>query len=204
MNWTSLRRITDSADASPSVEPVTLAEFKTHAKIDIDNEDGYHTAMLVAARKYCEDWTGRAFLTQVWQMTIDDFPSVDTTEILLPVPPLQTVSSITYKDGSDVTQTLSTDVYDVDAPAGAIRLAYNQEWPIVRNVRGAVTITFVAGYGDAASNVPDGIKHAIKMLTSHWHEHREPVVIGSGINQHQLPMVVEALLSQYNARGFPA
>jgi uncharacterized phiE125 gp8 family phage protein len=154
---------------SPTEEPVTLVELKEELRIDSDNTDFdvKLTRGIKAARERAEHYLDRALITQTWDLFMDRF--ADAIEI--PLPPLQSVSSITYIDDSGVQQTLSTDVYTVDTAAepGIVRLAYGQAWPSVRCQANAVTIRFVAGYGDQA-DVPDDIKEAILTISAERHE----------------------------------
>ena len=58
--------------------------------------------------------------------------------------------------------------------------AVDKEWPTVReSTFDAVTVTYVAGYGDAGSDVPANVLLAVKILVAHWYRLREPVVEGS-------------------------
>jgi len=129
-------------------------------------------------------------------LILDEFPPDArncTSTIDVPVPPLQSVSSITYLDNNGDSQTLAASKYDVDASSepGRIAPAFGETWPDTRDVNNAVTVTFIAGYTTAAL-VPDTIKHAIKMITGHWYENREEVVIG--VTSKQLERAVTSLL----------
>ena len=55
-------------------------------------------------------------------------------------------------------------------------------------------ITFVAGYGDASSDVPDGILTAIKLLGANWFENRES---NSPVTMTPVPLALESLIWQY-------
>jgi len=161
---------------APVVEPVALSELKLFLKIDDDAENTLLKELEVAARSSAEIELGRQLCTATWQLQLDDFYS-DT--IRLPKPPLQSVFSIQYVDVDGNTQTLSTDYYTVcitDTP-GRINRAYLEAWPTTRTIPDAVTITYVAGYGDA-SDVPAPIKVYIKQLVGHWYENREASAIG--------------------------
>ena len=122
-----------------------------------------------AAREYGETCTHRAFITQTWDDKRDGFPSGldDDGGIWLPKAPLISVTSISYIDTAGVTQTWSSALYTVDAPAGPkarfgrITPIYGQLFPVTRDIENAVTIRFVAGYG-AASAVPRLIKTCLK------------------------------------------
>jgi uncharacterized phiE125 gp8 family phage protein len=74
--------------------------------------------------------------------------------------------------------------------------AYDKVWPSARSVRDAVQIRFIAGYGDAASDVPQAIKQAILLLVGHWFENREAVLVHS-FKPTVIPIAVDSLLSPY-------
>src|SRR5690606_23947827 len=86
------RRTTD-----PASEPLTLEEAKAHLKVEVAADDAYITALITAARMTLEEWTGRAFIEQVWEARLDAFPCGDAP-IVLPRPPLIAVSLISYID----------------------------------------------------------------------------------------------------------
>lgn len=171
---------------TPGAEPVTVAEFKQHARINRIDEDPLIEAFLRAAREYCETHTRRQLSPATWRMTLDRFPAC---EIRLPLPPLQSVTSITYVDGNGDVQTLAADRYEVDASSqpGRIHPAYGYSWPITREQLGSVNVTFVAGYSD----VPATITTAIKLLAAHYYENREAVTAGA---LTEVPLAVESLL----------
>jgi uncharacterized phiE125 gp8 family phage protein len=182
-------KVIDSA-----IEPVSLADMKLHLRVDGNSEDTVIASYQKAARNYCEEYTGRAFINQTWRMKTDDFPLSFYGDIELNCAPLSSITSITYIDVNGVSQTLSTDIYEVDTDSivGKIRLKYNQSYPSVRDHPQSVTINYVVGYGDSTDDVPEHFIHAIKLLTSHFYESREPVSFNN--NMYELPFSVKALL----------
>jgi uncharacterized phiE125 gp8 family phage protein len=180
---------------APTLEPVTLAEAKLHLKLDSDTtDDTLVTALIQAAREQAEKYTGRAFIEQVWEYMMDEFGE---EEIELPNPPLISVSTITYTDGNNVTQTLSTSVYGVntyDEP-GEVYLKFNQIWPIVLDVENSICITYKAGYGTAATSVPASIRAAILLIIGHLYANRENVVVGR--TPAELPQGAQSLLDPF-------
>lgn len=156
---------------APATEPVTLTEAKAHLRVTGADDDTYITALITMARQYAEVFTRRALITQTWDLYLDAFPDYD---IALPMPDLQSVTSVTYVDTDGVSQVLSSALYQVDLASirGRIAPAYNEEWPDTREeTYGAVKVRFVCGYG-AASAVPETIKGAMKLLIGHWFENR--------------------------------
>lgn len=193
----------------PAVEPVSIDDLKLHLRLDGDDENAYLAGLIAAARRSCESFQNRAYITQTLRLTADAFPlyrdglyhfasrSVRGQDagILLPRAPLQSVSSITYVDEAGVTRTLASTEYLVDnqSDPGRVAPAYGKYWPATRGQMNAVAVTFVAGYG-AAADVPGEIALAIKMLVAHFYENRELAVIGTIVNE--LPMGVSSLLWQ--------
>lgn len=159
----------------PSEEPVTLAEVKAFARIDVTSEDALIQTLIKSARRTAENIQRRALVTQTLRINRDGFPSAK--EILLPRPPLQSVSSIEYKDVDGSTQTMPADDYQVDAVSepGRIWLAPDASWPATQAGRqNAVSITFIAGYG-AGQSVPETTKVGIMALATWWLENRDEI-----------------------------
>lgn len=149
---------------APTREPVTLEEAREHLNIRHSEDDAQIRRMIKSARLQVESFTDRQLVTATYEYRLRSFPS----EIIVPRPPLQSVSKIEYVDESEVTQTLSSSVYSVDtyATRGRIREAINQSWPTTADVYNAVVVTFVAGYGDP-SDVPDDLIDALLILLGH-------------------------------------
>lgn len=180
---------------APAAEPITLAEAKAHLRVDITDDDSLITALITAARQHVEVITRRQLITATWDLTLDTWPDGDT--ILVPLPPLQSVTSITYKDSAGTVYTLPTIDYIVDTAEepGRVVLAYGKTWPSTTLYpAGAITVRFTAGYGAAAA-VPQAIKQALLLMIGHWYENREAVA--GGTVQREVPFAVEALLWPY-------
>lgn len=158
----------------PGVEPITPSEAKTQIRIDHADEDPYIESLITVARQEAERIAWRQYITATWKLLLDRFPKRDFP-IYVPRPPLQSVSQIQYVDQNGATQTLDAAKYTVDADSepGRITPAFGETWPLTRKQIHAVTVTFVAGYGAAASDVPEPPKHWMKLHIAHWYEHRE-------------------------------
>jgi len=180
---------------APATEPVTLSEAKSHLREDQSDEDTLITSLIVAARQMAETITRRALITQTWEIYLDTFPT--EREIVLPFPPIQSITSITYLDSNGATQTLSAADYYLDSKGilNSVVLVPGANWPSTETDRkNTVTVRFVAGYGNAAA-VPEAIKLAIKQCVAHWFEHRETTVTGTIVAP--MPQTTEWLLWPY-------
>lgn len=180
----------------PGVEPLTATEAKARLNIGAEVTDAVMGAFITAARQMIDGangWLGRALITQTWDLVVDDFGSCWTRPlekgfypdvgyelsyqnrtrqqkqgIVIPLPPLQTVTSVKYLDSDGVQQTLDSAVYLVQkGEPSHIVLATSQSWPSISTLPGAVTIRFVAGYGPAGSDVPETVRMAIALQASY-------------------------------------
>lgn len=180
----------------PSEEPITTAEAKLHLGIAsaVTGHDTYIDNLITAARKYAEDYTNRSFVTTEWQLVFDQIPYSERC-IKLPRSPTQSVESIEYVDSNGVTQTWSDTDYIVSTARepGMVALGYEKNWPSARLQADAITISYTAGYGDAA-DVPQVIKQAILLIVGHWFANREAVAVG---NYNEVPMAASCLLNTY-------
>ena len=177
--------------SDPSVEPITTAEAKTHLRIDSSDEDTLIGNYITAARKLCENLARRSFITQTITMKLDGFSG---GEILLPRSPAQSVTSIQYIDTDGATQTWSSSLYDVDVNSNPARVTpiYDEDFPDTRAEANAVTVTFVAGFGDATTDVPEEIRLLIRLMVGHWFENRE---MTTPQKLEELPLGFQALIS---------
>jgi uncharacterized phiE125 gp8 family phage protein len=77
-------------------------------------------------------------------------------------------------------------------------LRTGKSWPTVTETRNAnaYVVKYVAGYG-GASDVPEPIVQAIKLLTTHLYENREAVT-SLGVNT--IPYTIGAMLQPYKVQ----
>ncbi len=178
---------------APASEPVLLAEAKAQCRVDGSTDDTLITGLIKVARLDAEGFLNRAIITQTWDLYLDAWPG--KTFIEIPLPPLQSVTSIKYTDKNGVEATMAAGDYIVDTVSepGRVYLKWDKSWPSVDlQVVNGIVVRFVAGYGLAAS-VPETIKQAILLQIGHYYENREDVLVS---NFQQQPLIggAEALL----------
>jgi len=170
-----------------STEPVTLPEARQQLRIDHteDNEDIAN--MIVEARLDCETRLGDVSLIDA---TCIDYFNVFADEMELHWSPVDSITSIAYTDTAGTSQTLSSATYELGERhgIGIVRLKYGQTWPNVRDHPDIVVVTYKAGYGAAASDVPEGIKRWIKARIAWLYENRDG---------EQFPWNLDALLTPH-------
>ena len=178
---------------APTSEPLTLTQVKDHLRIDGSDSNDELTLLLAAARAHVEARTNRQMMQATYEMTFDRWPSGGVATLRMP--PLLSVSSVTYYDENGDSQTLSSSKYHVDTATepGRVVLDDGEAWPTLDQRPAAATITYVAGVASAA-DVPDAAKLATLQLIGHWFENREAIAFGG--NPVELPHAVSALINQ--------
>lgn len=162
----------------PAAEWITLNDLKGELGIPTadTSQDARLTRTIKATREAAEAYTNRAFLAQTIRLQLDTFPTAATESapwwdgvrqgpvslltgnraaapIYLPRPPMLELIGVAIitPDGTPDTIDLTTlTLDDVSEPA---RLFPLDTWPATRTVTG-VTITYRAGYGPNASDLP--------------------------------------------------
>ena len=178
---------------APTEQAVTLGEVYTQLRITENDEDDYLEGLIDVATTVLQAKAWWQFLTATYTLKFTQF----CTEMRLPRPPLKTVTGITYVDANGDSQTVTSSIYDVITyqTPGLIRLAYQQNWPSdLRGHPDDITVTFTCG--EAASDVPDRTKQAIKLFVAHMYTERTPVVIGRSLNSVEVPMGIMFLLER--------
>lgn len=209
----------------PASEPLTLAETKSYLKVTGTADDTLLSQLIATIRNSCEDWTGRALVTQTWTLWRDGFPHrkkdrlphdgyfelpVDFADeaqrvLEIPRPPLQSVTFLKTYDTAHQGTTFDAGKYFVDAASEPGRIVLNpaSSWPSGLRPANAVEIEFAAGYGDASA-VPDALKQGmllwVKLLYGdrNWlFELGESTAGLIEFNRQDIPQPVTSLWSPY-------
>jgi uncharacterized phiE125 gp8 family phage protein len=171
-----------SLTTAPVLPAVTLTEVKEHLRIEHNDENDWLERAITAAITLAQNYTGRQFITATWTYYMPVFPGGRYIE--LGKPPLQSVTSIIYKDVAGTSQTLASatnyTVYTTTEP-GYIELHQTASWPSTYGDSQDIAIKFVAGYGLTSASVPGPIRTALCSIVAHWHLFREPNAMGLSI-----------------------
>lgn len=179
--------------APPLIEPIPIADAKSHLRVTHSAEDALITALVVAGRQWAEEFCSRALITQTWELRLNTWPCL----IHLPRPTLLSVVDVTYVDLAGVTATLNSTAYTLrtGVEPGAVLFDLTQIPSVALAYMAGVRIRYTAGYGPAADAVPEMIKRAILLTVGHWYAHREAVNIGNITSV--VPMAAEMMLTPY-------
>jgi uncharacterized phiE125 gp8 family phage protein len=153
----------------PALEPLTLAEAKAHLRVEHNDDNDLITGLVKGARSHVEIATRRALITQRWRLVRDAWPA-DGRLGVAPAPLKQLVAArIYHSDGT--TQALDLTAFIVDK-AGATLMLTAGGIVAPGRIAAGIEIDLDAGYGDAAADVPEPLRQAIRLLLTHWYENR--------------------------------
>lgn len=177
---------------------VDVGEMKDHHRIFHDMHDDLVDGYIKAATETLQEYAGRRFLEETWDVVLDEFPADDWIE--LPIGKLASVTSLQYTDDDGVTQSVALgnlveDKGD-DHKRPRVYLAYNQSWPSVRGDYRGVKLRAKLGWANQAA-VPDAVKLAVKLLGSFFYEHPEAAEMIQGGILERLPYGVKWLLRRW-------
>lgn len=159
---------------APTVEPLDADTLKAWCRIDGAADDAILTGLCIpAARQACEAATGRALLTQTWEVVLDAWPDDAAIELLRA--PVLTVASIKYIDTTGVERSLAGSAYalDKDSEPGWVLPAYGTVWPEALDTANAIRVRYTAGYGAAATDVPQALRMWIALHAAAAYQNRE-------------------------------
>lgn len=201
----------------PIGEQITLQEAKLHCRVDsypdltnqtANAEDALITELIVAAREWCENDTGRALVPQTFEFTTNAWPtqtwSGGSTSLGLPMSPISSVTSVTYLDSAGAPVVLSPTLYTLDnwSEPSWLYPAVDTTWPTVYGAPNAITIRYLAGYtlpngSPADMPLPKSIKSAMLLIVAHLFENREQ---STELKLMNLPLAAESLLDRWRLR----
>ena len=180
----------------PVAEPVTIQEARR--QVNLSATDTTHDAklnhLIVSAREQFEQDTGTYFIKRTMALSVECLH-----EMQFPHKPVTAVSSITYFDSLNDSQTLSSSVYQLDSARNQLRLAYYQDWPTHAVRWDAATITYVLGSHDDSTTVPDYAKSAMLLLIAN--EFEAPDMMGPATTQTQV--AYERLAARFMRSSYP-
>ena len=159
----------------PVLEPITVADVKDAAFIiDDSSYDLYISKQLIpSARRHVEELAVRSLITQTRAQYYDELRDI----MWLTYGPVSAVTSVTYKDSDEASQTLTASLYDLDnkrEPARLVR-GYNENYPTSIRDTNSVVVTMTCGYGLTYTSVPIIYRRACIMWAALELHNRVPI-----------------------------
>ena len=202
---------------APAAEPISTADAKAWLRIPAaaSEDDTLIDALVTAARVWVEEYTQRKLITQTVTQHLDALPGYNSEAempsegrisdylagasrwIELIANPVQSITSFTTYTDDDTATVWASSNYRLSSAGDRARLVPvgSASWPTYTRTSDGVVIVYVAGYGNAGSDIPDAILQAMKLMLAHWYENREAVV--TGVAAQDVPLTVKALLAPY-------
>ena len=176
----------------PSAEPWSVAEAKAFLRVEHGDDDAVIAALIAAARGHVEALSRRALLVQRWRFVLDAWPA--SGRLSLRMGPLRSVVAARVFDAAGNAHSIDLASFAVDA-AASIVAAPCWALPLPGRACAGIELDAELGYGALAPDVPDALRHAIRMLVAHWYENRGLVAIGTTVAV--LPAGLNALVAPY-------
>lgn len=185
----------------PKQEPITVAEAKSFLKITHNQEDDLFLPLIKTARNLAETYTRRKFITQRLMSILPFSPNHKKKEglqrvwvagdyfaLFLPRGPLQKIIEVERVSEEGKSTPISYYGYHVNQDQDPALL-------MIRDRHGwGVRLTYDAGYGESADQVPDVLRHAILKMVVQLYQKRD-------VLESQLIRGVADLLNPYRLPG---
>jgi uncharacterized phiE125 gp8 family phage protein len=158
----------------PLAEPVTLAEVRTHTRLDSIADDTALAGYIIAAREICEHELQRSLIARTYELLLDAFPqgSIELPMAPIPAQSALSVTSVKYDDPASIEQTMSAAAYTLDPYSDVPRIEAVSGWPPAKAAINAVRVRYVSGHASALL-IPQSIKTWILLHVGHYYENRE-------------------------------
>lgn len=172
---------------------VTVNDLTAFAVLSFGEDNTLVQSLIQAATDHVDGYAGilgRCLINQTWRVDVGGWPGC--REIRLPFPDVSAIDSVKYFDADNAEQTVTGTLYEriEDERGSIVRFLGDFSASAVYDDRtDTVRVTFTAGYGAAAADVPQAIRVAIMMLAAHWYNNRE--------GQGEIPPAVMALLTPF-------
>lgn len=188
-----------SLEESGATEPVALEDLKKYMRLPegFDDDDSLIEDIIIpAARRGVERFLNRTLIEHDWEAYLDAFPIPSERPIRLSKGPVTEIAKIEYQVNGELIE-LEDGAYFQRPGTGLCEVcpSYNHSWPTADCVVGAVKISFTAGYGAAAEDVPEDIRLGIMLTASHLYNNRNIVTFGQ--TPVEVPYTGKFLLRPY-------
>jgi uncharacterized phiE125 gp8 family phage protein len=181
--------------SAPAAEPITLADAKSHLRVDTTADDVLISALITTSRLQIEAALDMALIHQTWSLLLDVWPM--TPHITLPFAPVSHLVAVRTYDDDDIATPIPLATFQLDNASSSPRLLRRDGFTQTSRLRrlNAIEIAFVAGFGAAPDSVPAPIRQALRLLVAHWYEHRDPGEVD--VPAANVPASVSSLLAPY-------
>ena len=197
---------------APVIEPISINEVQSYLRIPEDEDLDIIRSLIIVARQMCEEYTGRAILTQTVDMFLDGANETDeplregmTTGpylnfyknyLVLPKSPIQSITSVSTFADDDTETTFASSKYfaDIVREPARIVLRTGETWPTALRVANAIKVRYTAGYA-TIEDIPKPMLLAMQQYIAFLYDQR-----GDMKDYQQastMPPIIKRLLAPY-------
>lgn len=163
----SYNQVTQVTKAAVITEPLTLSEVKEWCKVDGSADDAILSALIIAAREMCEQYTCVSFVQREISCWLNNYNG----STYLPYGPIESVDKVYDTNGDEITYTLRNTT---------------EGFAQIIEPNDIIKIEYVGGY----SSLPEALKTALKAQILYLYENR-------GDAQDAISPIAAAILNQY-------
>jgi uncharacterized phiE125 gp8 family phage protein len=178
---------------APAAAPIALADAKSYLRVDHDDDDNDIQRFINAAISHLDGsglerdgLLGKALISQSWILEAE---RPHHGRIIIEYGRVQTITSVeVMTSGAYVawdSQNFRLGFRDGDAFVTPVS---GQTFPPHDHREDAFRVTYVAGYGDAAANIPSNLIEAMLLHIGHLYENRGAVIVEARGQAYAVPM----------------
>ncbi|WP_416193925.1 head-tail connector protein [Nitrobacter sp. TKz-YC01] len=178
----------------PAVEPWSVEEAKSFLRAENDDDDTVIASLIAAARSHVEAMTRCALIAQTWRFVLDEWPK--DGRIKPGRGPLRALAAARVYNSAGIATPIDAGTFVLDKAAGVIS---SSVWVFPGRASAGIELDVEIGFGEAASDVPDVLRHAVRTLVAHWYENRSLIAIGQSVAM--MPASVSAMIASYRVHA---
>ena len=173
----------------PATKVVAVSDIKSHLRIDTSDEDTLLGLYIDAATEMAENYCGRHFISHTYKLYFNSV--VSKASLVFPDCRLDTSAPVNWVDEGGSTQDSTGAYIDIYSNPSIVYLKSTFSTPSLKeDASNVFWFKYTTGFGAAASDVPEAIKQAIKLIVSDMYYFRED-------RKRRFPMASEILLQPY-------
>lgn len=181
--YLSQRALRVIGEPTEDQEQIDLDTARLHCRVDTYDdattghpEDVWLSGAIVAARQWCEAYSGRALAPQTLELRLDAFPTWRPIE--LPMPPCTGLTSFVIVDEDEVATEVTDYLLDTHSEPARLVPKSGASWPTATAAPGCIRIRYTAGYDEPGASplllpVPKLFRYAMLMVLAALYEYRE-------------------------------
>ena len=166
---------------------ISTASVKDHLRVEHTVDDTLIGSLRDAACEWVESYTTGKISSRIGIA----YANAWRPESLLVYP--FTVDSVKYYDTTDTLVTMPTTDYHVDLVSRPGCIKFTESPDLQDDAFNRIHINLTVGW--TATNLPESVAAAVKLLVGHWYEHRQAEVVGTITST--LKIGIEALLAPH-------